>query len=242
MRAWPASPSNVRRTATLIILVAVMGGFSWPVWAQTTRRAPARRAAAPPPPRTEPAMMMCPEVLGEGVQTKRTFCDVLIGRDPAAGILITLPPHTGPVTLTFDLHNRATVSEDEIRNKRAYRRFTATIGVLTLDNTLVSRAIVENEYRGLPDLVDRISGGTGPGGVKAVAPTGTESIAIMLPADADKVSILGEKLNVLRLDGNDTFTVPGRPMALISNVMVEYRPAPPKRATPTRRAPAPRRR
>ena len=245
MRVWPASPSNVHRAAAIVILVSLVGsGFGRPVMAQT-RRAPARRPApaAPLPLRTEPAMMMCPEVLGEGVQTRRTFCDVLIGRDPAAGILITLPPHNGPVTLTFDLHNRATVSEDEIRNKRAFRRFTATIGVLTLDNTLVSRAIVQNEYRGLPDLVDRISGGTGPGGVKAVAPTGTESVALTLPADADKVSILGEKLTVLRQDGVDNFTVSGRPMALISNVMVEYRPAPPPRpATPTRRAPAPKRR
>jgi hypothetical protein len=223
-------------------LTLIVVGFagSQPAGAQT-RRTPAR-PAAPAALRTEPAMIMCPEVLGEGVQTRRTFCDVLIGRDPADGIIVTLPPHTGPVTLTFDLHNRATVSEDEIRNKRAYRRFTATIGVLTLDNTLVSRAIVQNEYRGLPDLVDRISGGTGPGGVKAVAPTGTESVAITLPADADKVSILGEKLTVVRLDGTDSFTVTGRPMALISNVMVEYRPAPPRRATPTRRAPAPRRR
>ena len=41
-----------------------------------------------------------------------TFCDVMSGRDPAAGILIPLPPHRGPVTLSFDLHNRHTYSEE----------------------------------------------------------------------------------------------------------------------------------
>ena len=87
-------------------------------------------------------MISCPEVVGQGVQTRRTFCDVLIGRDPASGIIVTLPPHSGPVTLTFDLHNRATYSDEEVKAHRAYRRFTATIGVLTLDNTLISRAIV----------------------------------------------------------------------------------------------------
>ena len=40
------------------------------------------------------------------------FCDVLTGRDPAGGIIITLPPHSGPVTLSFDLHNRHTYSEE----------------------------------------------------------------------------------------------------------------------------------
>ena len=210
-----------------------------PAHAQARRTpTPVRRPAAAPPaaPKTEPAMIMCPEVLGQGAQTKRTFCDVLIGRDPASGIIVTLPMHTGPVRLMFDLHNRATYSEEEIRSKRAYRRFTATIGVLTLDNTLVSRAIVQNEYRSAADLVDRIVGGTGPGGLKAVAPTGTESIAIDIPADADKVSILGEKLTILRPDGGvDSFTVSGRPMALISNVTVQYRPAPPPRRAPARR-------
>src|ERR1051325_9537561 len=183
-------------------------------------------------------MIMCPEVLGQGVKTARTFCDVLIGRDPASGILVTLPPHMGPVTLTFDLHILATYSDEEVKAHRAYRRFTATVGVLTLDNTLISRAIVQNEYRGPADLVDRISGGTGPGGVKAVAPTGTESVSLAIPEEADRVSILGEKLTVLSPDGVNTFTVSGRPMALISNVTVEY--LPPKPA-PVRRAPARRR-
>jgi hypothetical protein len=45
----------------------------------------------------------------------------------------------------------------------------------------------------------------------------------------DQVSILGESLKVKRPDGDDNFTSPGRPIATISNVMVEYRPGPPPR-------------
>ena len=59
------------------------------------------------------------------------------------------------MTLTFDLHNRHTYSEELIKTNRAYRRYTATIGVLTLDNTLLSRAVVQNEFRTAADLVDR---------------------------------------------------------------------------------------
>lgn len=179
-------------------------------------------------------MMMCPEVLGEGVQTKQMFCDVLTGRDPAGGIIITLPPHAGPVTLSFDLHNRHTYSEELVREHKAYSRYTATIGVLTLDNTLLTRAIIETEFRTPADLVDRIEGGTGRGGVKAVAPIGTETISVEIPEQENSVSILGEKLTVLRdpttQDGVDNFSAAGRPIALISNVTVTYRPAPPRRA------------
>jgi len=196
--------------------------------AAQTRR-PARKPAAPPPPvlKKEAPEMICPTPLGVGVTTKISFCDVMTERDPAAGILIKLPPHKGPVTLTFDLHNRQTYSEEDVKAHRAFARYTASIGVLTMDNTLISRAIVQSEFRTVRDLLDRIGGGAGPGGVKAVAPTGTEPIAITIPEGEDQVSILGEKLTVDRQDGTATFAQPGRPIADISNVMIEYKPAPP---------------
>ncbi|MGE0591818.1 MAG: hypothetical protein AB7G23_01690 [Vicinamibacterales bacterium] len=181
------------------------------------------RAAAT---RTEAATFECPSPLGTGLATGRSYCDVLTGREQAEGILIDLPPHTGPLTLSFDLHNRHTYSEDLIRGNRAFRQYTATIGVLTADNTLITRAIIQSEFRVAGDLLDRIGGGAGPGGVKAVAPTGTEPIVVTIPAGESRVSILGEKLTVIRPDGTDNFTAPGRPIALISNVMLEYRPAP----------------
>lgn len=215
----------------------VLALLAAPALSQT--RAPARRtprAPALPAPKTEPAVIKCPNPLGEGVQTKQTFCDVLTGREPVDGIIVDLPPHVGPVTLTFDLHNRHMYSEELVKTNRGYRRYTATIGVLTMDNTLLSRAVVQSEFRAAGDLVDRIGGGAGPGGVKAVAPTGTETVSITIPAEEQSVSILGEKLSVVRLDGVDNFTLPGQPVAIISNVMLEYRPAPPKRT------PAPRRR
>ena len=199
-----------------------------PVLAQTRR--PARRPAPKPPAaKTEPAPLECPSVLGEGITTRVRYCDVLTGTSPADGIVIKLPPHTGPVTLAFDLHNRHTYSEELVKANRAYRRYTATIGVLTGDNTLLSRAVVQNEFRTAKDLVERVGGGAGPGGVKAVAPTGSERVEIAIPAEEESVSILGEKLSVIRIDGTDHFSTPGRPVAVISNATITYRPAPARR-------------
>ena len=176
--------------------------------------------------------MTCPAPLGSGVTTKLTFCDVLIGRDPAAGILITIPPHRGEVKLTFDLHNRHTYSEEQIGGGRAFARYTATIGALTADNTLISRAVIQSEFRKASDLLDRVGGGAGPGGFKAVAPTGTEHVTIMIPEEEEQVSLLGEKLTVERPDGSATYTSPGRPVAVVSNVMIEYVEPPPPRRPP----------
>ena len=178
----------------------------------------------------------CPSELGQGVATGRRFCDVLTGRDPKDGILVTVPPHRGPVKMMFELHNRHTYSAELIKQKLAYRKYTATIGVLSMDNTLVDRAIVQSEFRTEKDLFDRISGGGGRGGVKAVAPIGNEFITIELPETVvDQVAVLGEKLSVVRPDGTDNFTAAGRPIATISNVMLEFTPGPAPKKAPVKK-------
>ncbi len=198
--------------------------------AKTTKKAP-----APIISRIQ-AEWQCPSELGQGVATGRRFCDVLTGRDPKEGILITVPPHRGPVKLMFELHNRHTYSAELIKQKQAYRKYTATIGVLSMDNTLVDRAVVQSEFRTEKDLFDRITGGAGPGGVKAVAPTGAEFITMTLPDSVvDRVSVLGEKLTVVRPDGTDHFTATGRPIATISNVMVEFTPGPAPKKAPVKK-------
>ena len=213
--------------ASLVVLAIAV-----PAFAQA--RKPVRKA----PPVAVPAAalkkvvpdMTCPAPLGVGVKSKLAFCEVMAGRDPAGGVLIQVPPHKGPAVLTFDLHNLHTYSEEQVKSHRAFSRYTATIGVLTLDNTLISRAVVQNEFRTAADLVDRVGGGAGPGGVKAVAPTGSESITVAIPEGELSVSLLGEKLAVDRLDGAATYSQPGRPIAVVSNVMLEYKPGPPPRA------------
>ena len=186
-----------------------------------------RRVPAVVKPTEAPADLTCPSPLGIGIKTKLNFCDVLTGRDPAQGIMVKFPPHRGVLTLRFDLHNRHTYSDDEMRLKRGFASYTASIGVLTLDNTLITRAVAAGEFRRVEDLLDRISGGAGPGGVKAVAPVGSEPITVSIPADVTEVSILGEKLSVIRVDGvAATYAAPGRPIAIISNATVEYIPAP----------------
>lgn len=219
-------------TRAAILLVAACVALGAPLDAQrgTPRRAPQ------PATKTEPAMFECPSPLGRGVKTGLQFCDVNTGNDPAAGIVIKLPPHTGVVTLGFDLHNRHIYSEELVKTGRAYRHYTATIGVLTDNNDLLSRFVVQNEFRSAADLIDRVAGDVSPGGLKAVAPTGLEAVRIEIPATVEWVSILGEKLAVVRPDSAtpDNFTAAGRPIALVSNVTLTYRPAPARRA-PTRR-------
>ena len=178
------------------------------------------------PPRVEPAKVTCPESLGTGVRTGAQYCFVLAGRDPSQGVLVAIPPHTGEAVLRFDLHNRHTYSEEQMRAGRGFARYTAVIGALSLKGRPASTAPpCRPSSAARKDIYERISGGAGPGGVKAVAPVGNEPISITIPAGIDQVSLLGEVLDAITPAGRES-AAPGRPVAIVSNVMVEYRPKP----------------
>lgn len=216
----------------LTIMLGLLMTAPLPALDAQTRRRPAKKAPAASATTSAEAAFQCPSELGVGVTTGRMYCDVLTAEDPKGGIIVTIPPHRGTVRLSFDLHNRHTYSEDLAREGRAFRRYTASIGVLTLDNNLVRRAAIESEFRGEPDLFDRIGGGAGPRGVKAVAPSGMEFVTMELPAGVTEVSILGEKLTVVRPGGTDLYSSPGRPVAVVSNIRLDYRPGPAPRKRP----------
>ena len=216
----------MRRIGSVIVALCIT--VAVPLHAQPSRTTAKKPVPAPKPvPKTEPAAVTCPEQLGTGLRTKATFCFVLAGRDPAEGVLVAIPPHT-QATLTFDLHNRHTYSEEEIRAGRGFAKYTAIIGVLSMTGDLLGRGAVQTEFRAVKDLYDRITGGAGPGGTKAVAPLGREQVSITIPAGIDQVSLLGEVLEATTAAGREVAT-PGRPVAIISNVQVTYLPAPPPR-------------
>jgi len=215
MTARSGSPG----TRLLLILACVL--FLAPHEAAAQRRTTKK----PPPPamKTEPAKVQCRETLGAGMRTKATYCFVLMGRDPAEGVIVTVPSHTGPATLMLDLHNRHTYSEEDVKAGRGYASYTAVIGILTMKGELLGRGAVRSEFRRVADLFERIGGGAGPGGVKAVAPIGRETVMVTLPAGVTQVSLLGEVLDALTSIGRES-AGPGRPVAIVSNIQVEYRP------------------
>jgi hypothetical protein len=214
-----------------VLCAVVLAGIPVDAQRKTPRKPPAKPAAkaAPVPLKTMTPDVNCPSLIGMGIKTVRSFCDVPAGREPAQGIVITLPPHTGPGTLTFDLHARHVYSEDEMKRGKAYARYRAVIGVLTMTGDLLDRGAIEAEFRTATDLFDRIGGGAGPGSLKAVAPAGREQVVITVPAAVVQVSVLGEALDAVTPAGHETAAMPGRPVAIVSNVLFEYRPAPVRR-------------
>jgi hypothetical protein len=211
-----------------IVMLLLTGADSW--GAEQKRRTPPKKSAraAKPAPlaplKTITPDVKCPSLIGTGIKTVRSFCDVPAGREPAQGIVISLPAHAGPGTLTFDLHARHVYSEDEMKRGKAYSRYRVVIGALTMSGDLLERGAVEAEFRTAADLFDRIGGGAGPGSLKAVAPAGREQVIVTVPAGVDEVSLLGETLDAITSAGHETAVMPGRPVAIVSNLLFEYHP------------------
>ena len=195
----------------------------------------AKPVANAPATKTDPVVISCLEPLGQGVKSARKFCDVMAGRDPAKGNQLTLPKHHGTAVLQFHLYNRQMYSAQQVQAGQAYTRATATIGVLAPDGTVLGRGVVQTEFRSGKDLFDRITGGAGPGGLKAVAPVGDEIIRVGVPEKVELVSLLGEKLVLGGVDGLQTLGAEGRPIALVSDAQIEYTPPPAKKAAPAKK-------
>jgi len=174
---------------------------------------------------TEEAVeVRCPSVLGIGMTSDMPFCDIAVQREADLGILIVLPAHRGEATLSFTLHNRHIYSEQEERSGRAYAQYMATIAVATMEGAIISRGVVLSEFRSAADLVDRVRGGNGRQGLKAIAPMGSERVRVTVPEGVDQVSVVGQSLEVVRADSRDTFQSVGRPVAVLSDATVSYRP------------------
>ena len=172
----------------------------------------------------DPADVHCPAVLGVGVNTDLAFCDILIQYDAGLGARVVLPSHQGEATVSFNLHNRHTYSEDEVEAGRAFSSYTAEIAVASLEGDVLGRRFIQSEFRSRDDLVDRIAGGAGPNGLKAISPTGTERVFVTIPGGLNEVFIVGQGLQVVRADARENVVDAGRTVAVISDVRIEYQP------------------
>lgn len=166
----------------------------------------------------------CPASLGNGLKSNRPFCDVVITDKPAEGVGMTIPRHRGASMLHFDLHNRFTVTPDSVQPAQAFARNTAIVAVLGPKGEVVGRGAAVSEFRGAADLFDRIGGGAGPGGVKAVAPGPPTPIDVTIPAAVSTIAIVGVRLEVTNRLGMQSYDTPGRPVAIVSNLRIDYAP------------------
>lgn len=189
----------------------------------TAAAAPQSRAARPPA-RKVSTDSTCASDLGTGAATRRRFCDVIVASVAGDSVSVTIPAHTGAATLMFDLHNRFTVAAAAVDPIQSFARHTALVAVIRQTGDVIDRAAVARDYRTPADLFDRIVGPTRGAAPRAVAPGAPLAIKITIPAGLSTVGIVGTRLEEWRASGRGAFDTPGRAIAIVSNIRVEYTP------------------
>ena len=166
----------------------------------------------------------CASDLGTGVKTKRRFCDVVIASNARESVSVAIPSHAGTAALMFDLHNRFTVPPANADAAQSFTRHTALVAVVKPTGEVIERAAVSREYRSVADLFDRI-GGAGRGSPpKIVAPGQAQAVRVEIPAGVTAVGIVGTRLEEWRATGRGAFDNPNKPIAMVSNLRLEYVP------------------
>jgi len=202
-----------------------LGLIGWmAVAALVAQASTAQRSGAKPPARRTSQVFTCAAGLGNGVASKRRFCDVIITSAAAESVSVPIPPHVGSANLQFDLHNRFTVPASPADLAQAFARQTAIVAIVRQTGDVIARAAVTRDYRMPTDLFDRIAG-TGRGAPpKAIAPGAPQAIRVVIPAGVTLAGIVGAKLEEWRASGRGAFDSPGRAIAIVSSVRVDYTP------------------
>jgi hypothetical protein len=164
----------------------------------------------------------CAADLGTGITSGRRFCDVVIADSADKSIMMKVPPRRGAAKLLFDLHTRVAIPPDSLPAAQTFSSNTAIVVVLGPKGEM-ARAIATGEFRRAADLFDRIAGGPG-GGPKIVGPGPATPVEVTLPTGTNVIGIVGERLEATTRLGSQTYDTPGRPVAIVSNLRVEYTP------------------
>jgi len=191
--------------------------------------AAARQSTSPPVLRPGMAVstnFTCTADLGTGDRTRRRFCDIVIAQAvPEASLIVSLPPRRGIATLLLDLHNRFAVPPTGDRPVgEMFVRHSALVALVGPDSATLARAAVTREFRTVQDLFDQLSGGGLEGGFKTVAPGPAEPVRFDIPEGVSEVGLVGMRLEELTREGLEWFDAPGRPVALASNIRLEFTP------------------
>lgn len=196
-------------------LVVVVVGLTALAHAQGTQK------PAPKPEKKTSTAFTCAADLGTGVASRRRFCDVIVASVAADSVSVAIPPHTGTATLMFDLHNRFLVSSSPDPGQN-FTRQTAVVAVIKQTGDVIGRSAVARDYRTPNDLFDRLAGGARGGAPKGFAPGAPMPGSVTIPAGIAVVGIVGSRLEEWKPSGRGSFDQPGRPIAIVSNVRVDY--------------------
>ena len=156
-------------------------------------------------------------LMGKGQSSGAAYYDVVITRQPTAGILIKLDYTRSPTRFSFDLHHRVSLDPgfvypaDIITNIEVLSGGTTSIGTYTISGAIKAGESFEETVEKVSKAdVDRY-----------VTPFGKRRISLNLIPGSQSISIVGQSVIVTRGTRTTRIETPGQRIAVVSNFMYE---------------------
>lgn len=156
-------------------------------------------------------------LMGKGQTSGAPYYDVIITRQPTAGILIKLDYTRRPTKFSFDLHHRLSLDPgfvypaDIITNIEVLSGGTTSIGTYTIATTIKAGEVFQETVNKVSQAdIDRY-----------VTPFGTRRITLNLISGSQSISIVGQSVIVTRGTRNTRVETPGQRIAVVSNFKYE---------------------
>ena len=160
-------------------------------------------------------------LLGKGQTSGREYYDVVITRQPNAGIPIKLDYTRRNTTFSFDLHHRLSLGPDfaypatVTTTVEVISGGTVTLGVFSIISEVKEGDVFE-------ETVDKVSKAEVD---RYITPFGRKSITMKLSGGSQSLSIVGQSVIVTRGTRTTRIETPGQRVAVVSNFkFLEDRP------------------
>src|SRR5215831_11113367 len=152
-------------------------------------------------------------LMGRGMTTSRPYYDVVITRQPTAGILIKLPYTKKGGKFTFDLHHRIAMTDDF----GLPAEVTTVVEVLNGAGTSVGTYTIADKINPGDKFHEAINKSSSAEIDKFVTPLSRKTITLDIRPGPQSVSIVGQMLVISRGATTTRIDTPGTRIAVVSN-------------------------
>jgi hypothetical protein len=152
-------------------------------------------------------------LMGRGETSGQSYYDVVITKDPTAGVLIKLPYTKKGGKFTFDLHHRIAMSDDF----GLPADVTTVVEILSGGTTSVGVYTIADTIHAGDKFEEPIKKASSAEIDKYVTPLSKKTITLDIRPGPQSISIVGQMLSIARGKTTTRVDAPGTRIAVVSN-------------------------
>jgi hypothetical protein len=159
-------------------------------------------------------------MMGKGANSKRSYYDVVVTKQPTAGVLIKLPYTRKGGKFSFDLHHRVAMTDDFGPTAEV----TTVVEILSGGTTSIGTYTISDKINQGDKFEEPIVKSSTAEIDKYVTPLTTKTITLDIKPGPQSISIVGQMTILTRGTTTTRVDTPGTRIAIVSNFKFQETP------------------